>query len=171
MEQNIDFYEIYDYYYQPIWQRFYFKVFFIVLILLLLGVIIFFVTAYIFRKRKERFLLPWEWAIRELNNLSLKKCSSKSDFKKFYFDLTLIIKKYLKQRYGWDTIDKTDDELIHYLETKKFDKTLLNGLRKFVESALWIKFADADALKIQAERDLKTAHDIVESTRGIKEVL
>jgi len=54
---------------------------------------------------------------------------------------------------------------------KKFDKTLLNGLRKFVESALWIKFADADALKIQAERDLKTAHDIVESTRGIKEVL
>ena len=79
--------------------------------------------------------------------------------------ITFIIKKYLHKRYGWLTEDKTDEELVGYLEHKKFDLDLLQGFKKFISGALWIKFADQDALKMQAKKDLELAHQIVYKTR------
>ena len=63
-------------------------------------------------------------------------------------------------------IDKTDEELIVYLKEKKFDNTLLADLEELMGGALWVKFADEDALKIQAEKDLQMARQIIEKTRG-----
>ena len=169
MEKQLDFYEIYDYYYQPIWQRGYFKLAIAVLIIILGLLCGFLVVKYFLRKRSEKKLLPWEWAQRELNKLSLEKCVGKSDYKKFYFDLTIILKEYLNRRYGWQTQDKTDEELQKYLEDKKFNTALLEGLKKLLGGAVWIKFAGESALKIEAEKDLKIAHEIIDKTKNVSD--
>ena len=154
MKKPVDFYEIYDYYYQPVWERSSFKLTFISFVAILIGVIIFFIIKYFLRKRREKSLLPWEWALKELNRLELEKCSNKKEYKIFYFDLTDIIKKYLNKRYSWDTQDKTDEELLVYLQDKKFDPVVLEKLSSLVDGALWVKFADEDALRIQIDKDL-----------------
>lgn len=166
-ETMVDFYDIYGYYYQPIWETKAFKITTIIIILLLVFMTTYLVIRHFVRKKKMFALLPWQWAFDKLNILSQKNFTTKNDFKKFYFELTDIIKGYLNKRYDWKTLDKTDNELITYLEIQKFDKTLLLNLRKLTEGAIWVKFANEAALKTQAESDLKLAYEIVEKTKEI----
>jgi hypothetical protein len=169
MEKSTDFYEIYEYYYQPLWTTKPFKISILIIALTLLVTVIFFTVRYFIKKKQLAALFPWEWALVKLQKLLPQNCSTKNDFKKFYFELTFIIKNYLQKRYDWNTLDKTDQELIIYLENKNFDKPLLNNLKQMMEGAMEIKFANEYALKTQAETDLKLAYEIVEKTKEYKE--
>ncbi|MBY0353866.1 hypothetical protein K2W90_05895 [Candidatus Babeliales bacterium] len=162
MEAKTDFFDIYDYVYQPVWQTTPFKIGSGIVAGLLLVALILLI---IYLRRKKKQISPWEWALREIANISIDKCIKKSDFKKVYFQLTDILKQYFQKRYGWQTINKTDDELIGYLSTQKFDYVLLTELQKMLEGSLWVKFANQEMLKTQAQKDLKTALRVIEETR------
>lgn len=159
MNRETDFYDIFDYYQIPFWQTTYFKVSVILILILIITLVVYLVL----KKRKKAFS-PWEWAQHKIKQLSLEKCTSKNDYKNFYFDLTLILKQYLNKRYSWDTEDKTDDELIEYLRKKGSKQELQDTLKKMLEGAVWIKFANDDVIKTQAEADLKAALMIIEQT-------
>lgn len=165
-EEAITFYENYGYYYKPFWQSAYFKFSIIFLIFIFLLILI----LYLFFKNKKKQILPWQWALQELEKFDFSKFNSKKDYKKFYFDLTCILKAYLEKRFDWSTKDKTDDELIVFLKEKKFDETLLSGIEKLLQGALTIKFAGQDILKFQAEKDLKFAFDLIKSTIPIDQI-
>lgn len=81
-----------------------------------------------------------------------------------YFSLTQILKKYFNLRYQWQTEDKTDDELLLFLQVHNFEHTLLEQLKKIFSSALWIKFANEEALKSQACDDIKNIRNIIQKT-------
>ncbi|MFH1461828.1 MAG: hypothetical protein ABIF12_02700 [bacterium] len=164
MEKVTDFYESYGYYSQPLWKNIYFKIFIILFFILLVGIIIFFVIKYI-NKKKERKLFSWEWAYLQLNKIDIKSCESKNDFKKFYFDITEVIKNYFQKRYDWNVLDKTDEELIHFLILHKFDLILVKDLKSVFDDAQFIKFADQEAFRPQAEKDLKFVFNLVEKTK------
>jgi len=161
--QTPDFYEIYDYYTTPFYQTTVGKIILILLALCLLGAIVYFVIT----RRKKRKIEPWEWATHELTHLNLATCKNKDDYKKFYFTLSSIIKKYLHKRYAWQTEDKTDEELVSFLHAQGFELQSLEMIKKMSEGSLWIKFANEDALKTQAETDLATALKIVQQTKPI----
>lgn len=153
------FHDIYDYYYQPFTQTFLFK------ILILLGIFIFVsIIVYVIIRRKKRTVSSWEWALKEIDSLDLTSCKTKKDFKRLYFALTEIIKQYLYKRYGWKTLNKTDEELINYLTDQKFDITLLASLQKMLEGAVWIKFAGEDVIKTQTLKDLDVAKQLIKET-------
>ena len=164
MQKSSDFYEIYDYYYQPLYQRGSFQLAFLFLFLFILAIITFFVVRYILRKRREIMLSPWELALKQLMALPVGRCATKKDFKKFYFDLTFIMKRYFAKRYVWKVEDKTDEELIAFLQDKKYDPTLLEKFKGLAKEAVWIKFANEAALKVQAKKDLDLAVQIVQQT-------
>jgi hypothetical protein len=160
--KELDFYEIYDYYTQPILERKSVQItLFSILTIITVGLIFLLFWA---RSRKKTKTY-WELALQDLYSLKPEKCSSKNDFKNFYFTLTSIFKKYLDKRYAWHTETKTDEELIQYLESESFDTTLLMQIQKILEGALWVKFANQDALKNQAESDLKAIIQIIEQTK------
>jgi len=163
--QKQDFYEIYDYYSQPLLEK---KSVQISLFSLATIIIVGAVFLYVFFKRRRRPLTDWEIALLALGNLKLEKCVSKNDFKIFYFKITEIFKKYLEKRYGWEVENKTDEELIILLEKQNFHKELLAQVQKILAGALWIKFANQEALKIQAEADLRTIISIIDQTKKIE---
>ncbi|MFA6535046.1 MAG: hypothetical protein WCS92_02195 [Candidatus Babeliales bacterium] len=168
MQNNVsekDFYEIYDYYSQPLLEK---KAVQISLFSAATIIIVGIVFLYIFYRRYRRPLTHWEVALLALENLKLEKCVSKNDFKIFYFKLTEIFKKYLEKRYGWKVENKTDEELVILLEKQNFNREFLEPVQKILAGALWIKFANQEALKIQAESDLKTIINIIDQTKQVE---
>jgi hypothetical protein len=164
-DQTQDFYEIYDYYTQPVLEKKSVQISLISIAIIATAAAIF---LYFFLRRKKKQLTSWEIALQDLERLNLEKCVSKNDFKSFYFKLTKIFKKYLEQRYSWQTENKTDDELVILMEKQKFNKELLEQVQKILAGALWIKFANQEALKIQAESDLKIIINIILQTKPVE---
>lgn len=160
MNNHAEFYDIFDYYTPPFYQTTVGKAVIAASIIATLAVMGYLFILY----RKKKALTPWEWAHKELGVLVVEKCTCKDDYKKLYFQMSSILKQYLHKRYAWATEDKTDDELIPYLARQKFDAKLLEMLRNLTDGAQWIKFANEDVLRNQAERDHTTARLIVKQT-------
>lgn len=159
MEQASTFYEIYEYYYIPFYQEPLFIIFASIGTVLLLGLI-----GYWLYRRKLKPLTPWDWALREIAKLPTTTYATKTDYKKFYFAITTILKTYLEKRYNWDTQDKTDDELATFLQLHGFQPQLLEKLKKMLQGAAWIKFANEEAIRTQVDEDLATAQLIIKKT-------
>ncbi len=102
--------------------------------------------------------------MQEIVKLRSLTYESKSDYKRFYFTITNVLKSYLEKRYSWDTKDKTDEELSTFLQLHGFNSDLLEGLKKMLMGASWIKFANEDAIKAQFEEDIKTVEIIIKKT-------
>lgn len=160
MKSPQDFYEIYDYYYPAWWSHTWVQVGLLLGLLLLVALVLFFIL-----KRKKRQPLPWEWAEEQLKKLTTDNCKNKTDFKKYYFSLTSILKHYFHVRYFWQTDDKTDEELILLLQEQNFAQQQLDQIKKILTGAVWIKFANEEALKSQALEDKAKALDIIEKTK------
>ena len=158
--QPISFYEIYGYYTPAFHHTLFGKCIIALAVLGLLGLI-----AYVIYRKNHKPLQPWEWALNELSRLNLESCKNKDDLKKFYFALSTIIKKYLHKHYAWQTEDKTDDELVSFLQNHGFDATSLEMIKKLSEGSLWIKFANESVIRTQAEEDLKIALSIIKQTK------
>ncbi|MFA5306558.1 MAG: hypothetical protein WC365_03850 [Candidatus Babeliales bacterium] len=154
--------EIYDFYTPPFWQTTWFYVSVALFAALLIGLGI-----YLFIRVRTKPLSAWEWALRELRATTPLRCNTKEDFKKFYFHLTAITKMYLHRRYSWDIDDRTDLELVQFLEQQAFDRDTIQMLQKVAEGALWVKYANMDALKSQAEADWKSIIAMVEHTTPV----
>ncbi len=159
MEPASTFYEIYEYYYIPFYQEPLFIISASVTSIILLGLI-----SYWLYKRKLRPLSPWDWALREIAKIPISTYVAKDDYKKFYFAITTILKTYLEKRYSWDTQDKTDEELATFLQLHGFQPQLLEKLKKMLQGATWIKFANEEAIKTQVDEDLGTAQLIIKKT-------
>ncbi len=153
------FHDIYGYHEVFFYQTIYFK-----LLLVLFCIIFFYGVYYLFKKRKKRKKEPWDWALYKIAGINIEACETKKDFKKLYFDVTTILKQYFHKRYGWKTASKTDEELIAYLKKQKFDEKLLDELKKMLEGSVWIKFANQDVIKTQAQKDIKTSVAIIQKT-------
>lgn len=158
MQTSVDFYEIYDYAYPPFYTSPYFIIASIIIVILII------ISIYLYFKKNKRSIASWDWAIAELNKINFDHCKTKNDYKKMYFSLTQILKKYFNLRYQWQTEDKTDDELLLFLQVHNFEHTLLEQLKKIFSSALWIKFANEEALKSQACDDIKNIRNIIQKT-------
>lgn len=159
MHQEELFHEIYDFYEIPYWQTTWFKV-----VIALSAIIFIALVVYLIIRRKKRVIPAWDIALLQLNKITIDTCVTKHDFKKLYFEMSKILKQYLQERYNLKVIDKTDDELIAYLQKNNIDESLLEMLKKLFMGTSLIKYADEVALKTQVEQDLMLAKTLVETT-------
>lgn len=161
MENIIDFHDIYGYYHVSFWDTTWFKITMGISIMLLVAITILLIVS---RKKKKSPVSPWERARQELFLLAPEKYTHKEMYKKFYFQLSYIIKKYLDERYSWNIQNKTDTELIDWLEKQQYDQEIIDSLKKIAMSSQEVKFANVEALRSQAEMDKKTIMMIIEKT-------
>jgi len=173
MHKKIEFYDIYDYIYVPFYKT---KIFIIIYIILVLAAIAA-LTYFLIKLRKSRKpikkITPWEKALKELKELKPQIYETKQEFKNFYFEITNIIKKYFQKRFKLDIMEKTDEEVINFLKTcdKKELKSharralIIEKLEEVLQGSLFIKFANAEALREQASTDLEKMISIVKQTK------
>jgi hypothetical protein len=161
MNTQDTFYDIYDYIFVPFWQTKPFIISSIAVAVILLAITAYFIIRWVKKKNAmKKVVTPAEWALEQLRALKPEQYQKKEEFKQFYFTITKIIKSYLKRAYNLDTIEKTDEELIRYLRDKEFH-TLADKLEEVFNSSLLIKFANAQALREQAQKDLLTIISLI----------
>jgi hypothetical protein len=168
--EKIKFYDIYDFIYIPFWKTKIFMIFAVTLLIIIFSIALFFLIRHIKNKNKQlRVITPWEQAIAELKELDPKNYQTKAEFKKFYFAITKIFKKYLKKQFSIPPL--TDEELISRLQKQTvggiiphFDKDIINNLKTILQGSLLIKFANEQALREQAQKDLDSMILLIQKT-------
>lgn len=155
MKNPLDF-EIYEFYEPHWWENTWIKI-----AIIILGLIIIAGLTYFLLTRRRKPLTPGQLALKELAGLDGKDFSTKKEVRLAYFTLTSIIKRYLKSQFGLRVLDKTDDEVIEFIEEKQFHAPTLEALKKIHSNSLLVKFANYDMIKTQAEQDLIIARQII----------
>lgn len=167
MQQNhllneMGLYEIYPHWHTPFWHT---KLFYGVLglfVLLMIAVTIYFVVKKY--KLKKQKLHSWDRALLEIDNLKKNKYTTVEQGKSFYYALTALLKRYIRERYGLDTAEKTDQEFLKYLQDQDFSKLFMDDIATLFEGSTTIKFANASAAQQQIDRDFATAISFIKKT-------
>lgn len=161
MNAQETFYDIYDYIFIPFWKTRPFIISSAIVASIILAITAYVITRWVKAKNaKKKVITPAEWALGQLQALKPEQYQKKEEFKQFYFTITNIMKGYLKRAYNLDVAEKTDEELISFLKKKDFFP-LAERLEEVFHSSLLIKFANAQALREQAQKDLLTLISLI----------
>jgi hypothetical protein len=139
---------------------------------------------FLFRKKKETeeeiivpLLPPYEEAIEKLQELDKKLLWQNNHVKKYYSELTDIVREYIERELKVPALEITTDELINVLddfnEVKSIetDKETIYKLRKLLQESDLVKFAKSKPMSHQIEQDRKDAKNVIDNLKPKKEEL
>lgn len=154
--------DIYDFYepslFDNVWVQFGIGLF----VVLILGSII-----YLIIRHRKKPPTAGQIALRDLSVITSKDFSNKKEVKAAYFAITTVIKRYLSTQFKLKALDKTDDELIAFLEDINFHGPTCEAFKKIHHNALWVKFANYDLIKTQVEQDMNLATTIITTLEAV----
>ena len=101
----------------------------------------------------EEMLSPWDKALLEIKKLEQQKLLEKGDYRKFYFFISEIFRRYLDERFHYPAIDKTTSEISRELTGLSFAKQDEGRINNFLSQGDQIKFANASSTINQAKED------------------
>lgn len=168
-EQSINelgLYDIYVTWHVPFWHTFPFYMF-------ISSIFLIFIVAigwYFYKKYKlrKKFVSSWESALSQIDYLQKNNYANIERSKEFYCALTSILKRYMHERYGFDTREKTDQEFLRYLEEQGFSTLFIQDFIAIFEGSATIKFANTLAAQQQIDHDLAAAISFIKKTIPVK---
>jgi len=165
-QDDAGFYDIYGMVHRPWWQHPGLKIF--LCGILILGIILL-LARFLVKRKKEKKLTPWDKALRDIERIKSGFDPEKVGVagqvgSQFYVELSKIIKNYLHERYGYDVLGKTDQELIVWAA----HKPQLSGVHEMISQVLsggeYIKFAGYQAAQEAVEQHALLAQNMVKQT-------
>lgn len=162
---EIKTYDLYDIWYEPWWQTLWFKIVAGIGLFLLIAICIRLIRRW---GNRTKLSNPGQEALAQLQAIDLRAYEEGDTHKIFYHRLTSILKKYLSERYKLELAGKTDHEAIALLQKSDFPADLCEQFRAIVQGAVFIKFANQDALYEHMRFDLKRGIDMVHTTLSKK---
>lgn len=137
---------------------------------------------FVFRKKplteeeKVKLLPPYDRALLELKQLENSKYLIQDEYKKYYSELTDIVRSYLEEDVQVSALESTTDQLIEKLELMTdageldLDKETIVQFKRILQTADLVKFAKSKPDNSIAEQDRKSIEQIVVQTHdGIPE--
>lgn len=92
-------------------------------------------------KKKAPVVSPRDQALKELDLLVVSKLAS-DDVKRYYIELTAIVRRYIEGTTGVRAPEQTTEEFLReVVQGKSFSAAIVNRLQAFLESADLVKFA------------------------------
>ncbi len=164
LDKQTNLYNNYDIWHTPFWQTNTFHILIGIIIFLFFCVIMWLLIRAYKKRKAQCVLTPWEKALQELDQLCKSGFINASQGKTFYLAATSIIKTYLKDRFNYDVLGKTDDEVIIYLKNKKFSLHLIQTLENIFKGAVYIKFANTQAVQEQIKQDFTKTLELIKKT-------
>lgn len=146
-----------------------------VLLALLVSVIIWLLIKLIkkFKKVKKEEIIPvisepaHIIALRELEKLRNEKLWENGETKKYYIRLTEIIRQYLENRFGVNSLELTTSETLEALVKTGFKKDdSYNKLRSVLTGADLVKFAKYKPEPAENETEFSNSYDFVSATKA-----
>ena len=138
-------------------------------LLLIAGIIYYFKT----RKKEEdieeaiSLLPPYEEAIERLHQLDGKLLWQNNEIKKYYSELTEIVRAYIEKELKIPALENTTDEVIEMLydfndaETIEVNKEVVKKLKALLSEADLVKFAKSKPMSHEIEEDRRDAEDVL----------
>ena len=107
---------------------------------------------------------PWEIALSELNELARRKCVTAVEIKKFYTELSFILREYYEAMYKFPALENTTAEIMNYLKRIKEFKLHLTETQDFLIKSDYVKFAKHIPPSFEDEKEIGLVRNIVEAT-------
>ena len=145
-----------------------------ILIILLLGIIVWAIIRYLPKLRKSNVessvFIPAEpahvIAFRDLERLKSQELWQKGETKKYYTELTEILRRYLENRFRVYSLELTTSETLDALVKSGFKKNgSYNDLKTVLTGADLVKFAKYNPVASENESHFQTAWNFVLTTR------
>jgi len=115
---------------------------------ILLAAMVFFIVLWVLSKRKpakeEDVILvsPEKYAWQSLQALLEKDYISSKNYRLFYFELTMIVCKFIEGKYNINAPGQTTEEFLHAIANSDvFDALTQKNLQEFMEAADIVKYA------------------------------
>ncbi len=121
-------------------------------------------------EEKEALLPPYDRAMLELKRLENSRYLIHDEYKKYYSELTDIVRSYLEEDVNVTALESTTDELIAKLELLKdsgeleLEEGIIKQFQKILQTADLVKFARSKPSTSVAEQDRKLVEVIVVKT-------
>jgi len=121
-------------------------------------------------KRKPKPILPAHVvAITKLEELRLNKIWQSGRLKKYYSELTDIIREYMVNRYQFDAPEMTSYEIITKLHEFDINKDAMSKLESTMQLSDMVKFAKAIPTALENDLGLSHCVDFVNETKKIED--
>jgi len=148
--------------------------FWIVGILLVVGTVLFFAlkrTTDDQVKTTEQLLSPYQEALKNLKLLDGKLLWQNNEIKKYYSELTHIIRNFIERELHVPALETTTDGLVETLTDFSdsnsiiTDKETIRSLQKLLQQADLVKFAKSKPLAHEIEADRNVAKHIIDNLK------
>ncbi len=110
------------------------------------------------------YIPPHKTAIAEISKLREEEPNQEEYIKKYYTQLTDILRKYLQGRYGINAMEMTTDEIVAELE-KVNDASLIKEMQELFTTADLVKFAKVQPDMTENDRNLVNALSYIQNTK------
>lgn len=118
------------------------------LIILILLAIIGAIIYYIIKKNKKGYfftppplLPPHVRAMKSLDKIKEERIWQQERYKEFYTQITDVLRRYIKERYGINSLEMTSDEILSIIRTKAEEDSVYINLKQILSVADLVKFA------------------------------
>ncbi|HON19445.1 MAG TPA: hypothetical protein PK990_09830 [Salinivirgaceae bacterium] len=110
-------------------------------------------------------------ALRELEQLEQNKLWQKGEVKEYYALLSLIIRRYIENRWHIPALESVTSEIRQLLKAiAEIDKDLYSNVMEMLEMSDMVKFAKFQPLPSESIKFLEDAYNFVRTTRKIVEI-
>ncbi|UTD15501.1 protein BatD [Tenacibaculum mesophilum] len=151
-------------------------------IIIAILVIVLLLYFFVFKKKKEQeekviipLLPPYEEAMQKLEELDKKLLWQNNQVKKYYSELTDIVRGYIERELHIPALESTTDELIDVLkdfnDTKSIEtsREIIDKLKGLLQESDLVKFAKSKPLSHEIEEDRKDAKLIIDNLKPKKQ--
>lgn len=107
---------------------------------------------------------PHQKALKDIETLKEERMAVSEDQKTYYTKLTEVIRKYIKERFGFNAMEMTSSEIIERLQ-QEGDRKMIDELRELFSTADLVKFAKYSTLINENDANLVNAIDFINTTK------
>lgn len=116
------------------------------------------------RVRIVKKIPPHQRALKEIEDIKTSRMSVQENPKEYYTLLTNVLRKYIKERFGFNAMEMTSSEIISRLQ-QEGDKKMTDELKELFITADLVKFAKYSTLINENDANLVSAVSFINTTK------
>lgn len=105
---------------------------------------------------------PWDEALAALDKVPADDWLASGHFKRYYYTVSEVLKRYLTRRFGFPALDQTTTEIMRSMKVTKTPER--EGFGEFFRQADMVKYAKFVPLASEAAAVIPTARELVQAT-------